>query len=208
MLLFDAPVTLKEAMSKDSPSLADIFELVLSQLKVCGDSALFGSQAVNAYVEPPRMTADVDILSTDADGLAHALRDLLSETFHIAVRVRVVANGKGFRIYQLRPDRNRHLVDVRQVDELPKTERIDGVCVVSAPDLIVMKLASLVARRNTDKGLTDRVDLHRLLFAFPRFRSEKSGPVVDRLCGSSREMWDAWLEILSERIIRSDDDEY
>ena len=207
MLLLDAPITLREAMSKE-PSLADIFKLVLSQLSVCGDAALFGAQAVNAYVEPPRMTADLDILSTDAEKLSHNLRDLLSDTFRIAVRVRVVAQGKGFRIYQLRAGKNRHLVDLRQVDELPQTQRISGVCVVSAPDLVVMKLASFVARRNTDKGISDRLDLHRLLLAFPHFRSVVSGPVVGRLRGASPDVWAAWQEILSERIERSDDDEY
>ena len=210
MLLFDAPTTLREAMTKASPSLAEIFKYVLSQMADDPeDIALFGSQAVNAYVEPPRMTADIDILSTDAEVFADNLRDNLSAAFHIAVRVRVVAHGNGFRIYQLQPGKNRHLVDVRQVDEMPRTEMVEGVPVVSAPDLIVMKLASYVARRNTDKGLTDRVDLHRLLMAFPRFRSDSSGPVVERLrSGGSRELWTAWLEILSERIVRSDDDEY
>jgi hypothetical protein len=208
MLLFDAPITLREAVSKE-PSLAEIFKYVLSQLADDPeDVALFGSQAVNAYVEPPRMTADIDILSTHAEVFADNLCDQLAEKFHIAVRVRVVARGSGFRIYQLRSGKNRHLVDVRQVDKMPQIEHVEGVPVVSAPDLIVMKLASVVARGGTDKGLTDRVDLHRLLMAFPEFRSTTSGPVVGRLRGASQDLWNAWNEILSERIVRSDDDEY
>jgi hypothetical protein len=58
---------------------------------------LFGSHAVNAYVEPATMTADVDTVSIDAHGVARDLQGLLSETFHIVLRVRSAAQGRGFR---------------------------------------------------------------------------------------------------------------
>jgi hypothetical protein len=196
-------------MDRNAPSLALVFQCVLQELTgdKCKHAALFGAQAVNAYVDPPRMTADIDILSTRAEALAHELREALTSTFHVATRVRVVAGGRGFRVYQLQPNKNRHLIDVRQVNELPHTQRIEGVCVVSAPDLVAMKLASFAARRSTDKGISDRLDLHRLLLAFPEFRLP-SGPVTRILQGAPPAVWAAWEEILSERITRSDDDDY
>ena len=207
-LLHDAPITLKEAMSSDqSPTLADVFREVLSFLSERPDAMIFGAHAVNAYVEPPRMTSDVDVMSTDAESLADDLRDRLAKKFHIAVRVRTVAGGSGFRVYQLRPEKNRHLVDVRQVDELPDAERVDGIQVVAPADLVVMKLVSFVARRSTDKGISDRLDLHRMLLAFPEFRKPRSA-VFKLLDDASVGVRGAWAEILSEQINRSDDDEY
>ena len=38
---------------------------------------VFGAQAVNAYVHEPRMTQDLDLLSTHAEGVAQALCDSL-----------------------------------------------------------------------------------------------------------------------------------
>lgn len=210
MLLHDAPITLREALSSTkSPTLAEVFRTVLASLKDRPDVALFGSHAVNAYVDPPRMTADVDVMSTDAERFAEELRDRLAEEFHIAVRVRTVAHGNGFRIYQVRrpPEKNRHLVDIRQTDELPHTERIEGIEVVAPSDLVVMKLESFVARRHTDKGISDRLDLHRLLMAFPGFRSPAS-VLAEKLSNASPGAQAAWTEILSERVERSNDDEY
>jgi len=209
-LLFDAPITLREALSSTrSPTLAEVFRLVLSSLKEHSDIALFGAQAVNAYVDPPRMTADVDVMSTSAEELAEELRDRLAEEFRIATRVRTVAHGKGFRVYQLRrlPEKNRHLVDVRQVDGFPHTEQIEGIRVVAPADLIVMKLESFVERRHTDKGISDRLDLHRLLLAFPEFRSPRSA-VAEQLRDAPTSVREAWAEILSEPIERTNDDEY
>jgi hypothetical protein len=89
--------------------------------------AVFGAQAVNAYIDEPRMTQDVDILSTRAAEFAEELRSYLAEAFHIAVRVRVVAEGHGFRIYQLRQPKNRHFAEVRQVSQLPPTQLVAEV---------------------------------------------------------------------------------
>lgn len=205
------PITVKEAMSptKHSPTLADVYRLSMSLLDERADAVLFGSHAVNLYVDPPRATADVDFMSTDAEGLAVELRDRLADRFHVAVRVRVVANGNGFRVYQARkpPEKNRHLIDVRQVDELPNFRDVDGIRVVAPADLVLLKLASFVARRHTDKGISDRLDLHRMLIAFPQFRSPSS-VVATRVRDSSPGVQEAWREILSEPIERSDDDEY
>ena len=54
------------------------------------DAVVFGAQAVNAYVDEPRMTQDLDLLSPRAEALAQELRTYLHQRFHIAVRVRQV----------------------------------------------------------------------------------------------------------------------
>ena len=58
--------------------LSKIQEAVLEFLQGRDDAVLFGAQAVNAYVSEPRMTQDVDILSTRAKALAEELREYLS----------------------------------------------------------------------------------------------------------------------------------
>src|ERR1700691_3559537 len=111
----DGSLTLREFGMREPLPLATIHDAVLEFLRGRDDAALFGAQAVNAYVDEPRMTQDVDILSTRAKSLAEELRQRLTQAFHIAVRIREVAHGSGFRIYQLREPKNRPLVDVRQV---------------------------------------------------------------------------------------------
>jgi len=204
------PTTVKEAMSPaHSPTLAEVYRLSVDLLRERPDAVLFGSHAVNLYVEPPRATADVDFMSTNAESFADELRARLAEQFHAAVRVRTVARGNGFRVYQVRrpPEPNRHLVDVRQVDDLPSARDVDGIRVVAPADLVVLKLASFVARRHTDKGISDRLDLHRMLLAFPKFRLPSSA-VEAKLRDAPPNIQEAWEEILSEPIERADDDEY
>src|SRR5437870_770815 len=123
-------------MTHEELPLATVFSDVLSFLAGRSDAALFGAQAVNAYCETERMTHDIDVLSTDAAGLAEALRARLAERFHIAARIREVAEERGFRVYQVRKPKNRHLVDVRQVDALPDRREIERVQVVAPIDLI------------------------------------------------------------------------
>jgi hypothetical protein len=98
----------------------------------------------------------------------------------MAVRVREVAAERGFRIYQLRKPKNRHLVDVRQLEQLPPAREIAGVQVIEPTDLIAMKVEALAARLNRPKGDTDRADLRRLLMAFPELKRQDSR-VRDRL---------------------------
>lgn len=89
------------AMSESLP-LATIHAAVLEFLRGREDVVLFGAQAVNAYVGEPRMTQDIDLLSTRAQELAEELRQHLSQRFHIAVRLRQIADGKGLRLVQIR----------------------------------------------------------------------------------------------------------
>ena len=84
--------------------LATIQDAVLEFLRGHDDAALFGAQAVNAYVDEPRMTQDVDILSPRAEELAEELRSHLSKKFRIAVRVRAVSGERGYRLYQVQKE--------------------------------------------------------------------------------------------------------
>ena len=111
--------------------LATVHEAVLEFLRGRSDVVVFGATAVNAYVSEPRMTQDIDLMSTRADELAEELRAFLADRFHIAVRVRIIGEGKGYRLFQIQKPRNRHLVDVRTAESLPHAERIEDVLVMS-----------------------------------------------------------------------------
>jgi len=112
-------LTFHEFAMRETLPLATIHESVLEFLEGRNDAVLFSAQAVNAYVNKPQMTQDVDLLSTDAKNLAEELREFLSEKFHIAVRVREIGD-KGLKIYQVRKEGDRRLVDVRLVGNFPK----------------------------------------------------------------------------------------
>ena len=192
---------------KEPLPLAKVQEAVLEFLRNRDDAALFGAQAVNAYVDEPRMSQDVAILSTRAAELAEELRTHLASTFHIAVRVRSVARSKGFRIYQLRQPKNRHLADVRQVVELPPTQLIAEVRVPLPEELIAQKIVSLSGRRGQPKADTDRRDLKVLLLAFPQFKSP-TGPVLDRLNAAQADesALAEWRELVATQIEPADDE--
>ena len=207
VLLTDAPLTLREFMTDEPVPLATIFREVLSLLATREDSVVFGAHAVNAYCEPERMTADIDVLCTDATRLAEDIRALVSERFRIAARVREVVAG-GFRVYQLRKPKNRHLVDVRQVPQLPPFREIGHVRVVEPAELATMKAISIAARKGQEKGLSDRLDLHRLLRAFPDLRAE-NGPIPARLAalGADAAALAAWREVVHAPLEVDDDDD-
>ena len=192
-------------MTRESLPLATIFHEVLSFVAAREDAVVFGAHAVNVYCDPPRMTADIDLLSTDAPRLASDLRSLLAERFHIAVRLREVVDG-GFRVYQLRKPKNRHLVDVRQVARLPAFRTIENVRVVEPVELAALKAIAIAGRSGHEKALSDRLDLHRLLRAFPELRAE-DGPVPARLgeLGASGDALLAWRDV-AQRPLESDDD--
>ncbi len=199
MLLHDAPLTFREFMTREEVPLAVVFREVLEWLAGRADAVLFGAQAINAWVDTPRMTEDVDVVSTRAESLADELRAHLGKTLRIAARVREVVPG-GFRVYQARKPKNRHLVDVRQVDVLPASRRVHGIAVATPVELAAMKVVSLVARRGRPKGDTDRADLRRLLVALPDLKA-KDGPVTERLraLGAGEKALRAWQEIVRER---------
>jgi len=203
----DGSLTLREFAMKEPLPLAEVHDAVLNFLRNRDDAALFGAQAVNAYVDEPRMTQDVDILSTRAAELAEEVRSHLAAEFHIAVRVRSVAQGKGFRVYQLREPKNRHLVDVRQVDDLPPTQLVADVRVPIPEELIAQKLISLCSRLGQPKADTDRRDLKVLLLAFPHLKSEE-GLVLDRLnaAHADDQALAEWCELVATEIRSENED--
>lgn len=187
--------------------LAIVHDAVLEFLRGRDDAVVYGAQAVNAYVDEPRMTQDVDIASPRAAELAEELRAYLNMKFHIAVRVRKVRDGLTYPIYQLRRPQNRHLVDLRPVAELPPCQRVKRVLVVTPAELISNKVISMVARKHKRKGIMDLADLHALLLVFPKLKAIQ-GPVADtlRAAGASEETVRAWERLVATEILPEDED--
>src|SRR6266478_10067432 len=138
----DGPLTFREFVTREPLPLATVHDAVLEFVRGREDAVMFGAQAVNAYVGEARMSQDIDLISTRAVELAEELRAHLSDRFHIAVRVRVIGAGKGYRLFQIHKPRNRHLVDLRPAESLPRAERIEDVLVMSPPALIAHKVVS------------------------------------------------------------------
>jgi hypothetical protein len=204
----DGSLTLREFAMKEPLPLARVQDAVLEFLRHRDDAALFGAQAVNAYVDEPRMTQDVDIMSTRAAELAEELRAHLAKTFTIAARIHVVADGKGFRVFQLRQPKNRHLADVRQVDVLPPTQLVADVRVPVPAELIAQKVLSYTHRKDQPKGDTDRRDLRVLLLAYPDLKCE-GGAVSERLAASAAPppALEEWRQLVAAPIDAGDSDE-
>jgi len=181
--------------------LARVQEAALEFLRHRDDAAVFGAQAVNAYVDEPRMTQDVDILSTGAADLAAELRAHLARTFTIAVRVRVVADGNGYRVFQLRQPKNRHPADVRQIAALPPNQVVADVRVPIPEELIAQKVMAYTRRRDKPKGGTGLRDVMVLLLAFPQFQRD-ARPVTERLhaAGADAEMLREWQTLAVREI--------
>jgi len=209
LLSNDSPLAFKEFVMREGVPLSQIHHLVLSYLKDRTDIAIFGAQAVNAYVDEFRMTQDVDVMALHAELLATSIRDHLHQELKIATRVRSVANGKGFKVYQVQKPKIRHLVDVRQIEKLPDYELNDGIQVVAPLELIALKVISMSARRHTPKGLTDHADLMRLLLTFPFYKTNPQS-VAESLERHSADLLaqQVWQEIASQDFQANDDDEY
>jgi hypothetical protein len=167
--MFDiGTLTFREFMMGESLPLVTIQQAVLEFLRGRDDVVVFGAQAVNAYVDAPRMTQDLDLLSPQAEALAQELRTYLRQRFHIAVRVRQVSQGRGYRVFQVRKPRNRYLVDIRVVESLPAAQRLAAVLVIVPVELIASKVQAYYQRRGRPKSGTDWRDLALLLLTFPR----------------------------------------
>jgi len=198
-------LTFQEFAMREVLPLSIIHESVLGFLQGRTDAVLFGAQAVNAYVGEPRMTQDVDLLSTRAGELAEELKDFLSEKFHIAVRIREVADGKGFRIYQIRSEGNRHLVDLRMISEFPATETIEDILVLSPVELMASKVISYHSRKGKPKAGTDYRDLGMLLLRFPELKEKVSENLRAKNVGA--EILKTWAEIVRQDFRLEDEDE-
>lgn len=206
----DGALTFREFVMREPHPLAMLHDAILEFLRDRDDAVLYGAQAVNAYVDEPRMTQDVDILSTRAHALAQEIRRNLNERFHMAACLRSIREGSGFHIYQLGHPRNRYLVDVRPVSTLPPGQRVDRVLVLMPPELVAMKIISAVDRPKTAKGLIDWADLRRLILRFPELKTE-TGPVHDRLHaavgrGQNPAILDAWRQFIIQEVLPEDED--
>jgi hypothetical protein len=207
LMLNAGVLTFREfAMSEPLP-LATSHEAVLDFLRGRADAVVFGATAVNAYVAESRMTQDIDVMSPRAADLAEELREELSERFHIAVPVREIGEGKGYRVFQIQKAGNRHLVDLRTVRTMPCAERIAGVLVMSAPELIARKVISYHKRRGQPKSGTDWRDLAMLLLTFPELKTS-NGRVSELL--KSLEATPAeiatWQDLVAQQITSPDED--
>lgn len=203
----DGALSFREFAMGETLPLATVQAAILDFLRGRDDAVLFGAQAVNAYVDEPRMSQDVDILSTRAEDLAEELRAMLHERFRIALRTRTVGGGLGFRIYQVRQPKNRHLADVRSVPELPAHRRVSGVLVVEPAELAVQKVLAITARAHSAKSDTDRADLRRLLLAFPDLKVA-DGTVAARLhaAGAGAHALGVWRDLAAQETLPEDDE--
>lgn len=200
-------LTFQEFVTHEPLPLSKIQGAVLEFLQGRDDAVLFGAQAVNAYVSEPRATQDVDIMSNRAKEFAEELREHLSERFHIAVRVREVKD-KGLRVYQVRKEGNRHLVDVRILSVLPETQSIEGVAVLTPVELIVSKVTSFISRYGKDKSWTDRRDLAVLLRRFPELKvinGEVAHLLIER--DADEKTLNFWRELAEQELVAEEEDE-
>jgi hypothetical protein len=207
-MLVDTGLTFREIVMNDPLPKGTIQQAVIDFLDGREDAAIFGAMAVNAYVDERRMTEDIDIVSPRASLLAEELRQHLNERFHIAVRVSTIRDGIGFRLYQLAKPKNRHLVDVRPVETLPLTNRIDGVLVVIPTEVIAGKVMSCVRRKGKPKSFTDRRDLAHMLLTFPEYKVEH-GEVERRLValGADEATMQLWRQLVAEEIFTEEDED-
>jgi hypothetical protein len=155
------------------------------------------------------MSQDIDLLSPRAGELAEELRVHLSDKFHIAVRLREVADGRGYRLDQIQKPSNRYLADIRLVESLPPSRRIAEVLVASPEELIALKVIAYHGRRGQPKSGTDWRDVAMLLLAFPELKIE-DGLVSKRLAAeqASGEVLSLWSELVRQEIQPENDEGY
>jgi hypothetical protein len=201
-------LTFQEFAMREPLPLATIQEAVLKFLQNRDDVVVFGAQAVNAWVSEPRMTQDIDLVSTCAEALAEEIRGYLSDRFHIAVRVREVKTGLGYRVFQIQKVGNRHLVDLRMVTELPIARRIENIWVMAPDELVAWKVIAYHSRRGKPKAGTDWRDIAMLLLKFPELKV-LGGAVRDRLVAAqaSVEVMEVWESLVAQEILAVDEDD-
>jgi hypothetical protein len=200
-------LTFREFVMHEPLPLSTIQAAILEFIQDRADVVLFGAQAVNAYVDEPRATQDVDLLSNRAAEFAEELRRHISDAFHIAVRAREIS-GKGWRIYQTRKEGNRHLADIRIQRELPASVAIERVNVLTPVELIVSKVLTYASRRGKPKAGTDWRDLAMLLLRFPELKAadgEVSRILAERDVGESAMCF--WHELVEQDFTVEDDDD-
>jgi hypothetical protein len=133
--------------------------------------------------------------------LADELCAHLSKRFHIAVCAREIAQGRGYRLYQVHKPSNRHLVDIHPVSALPPARRIARVLVAAPEELIAQKVIAYHQRRGQPKSGTDWRDLAMLLLTFPALKRAE-GPVIDRLraANADADILNLWNDLVKQKI--------
>lgn len=199
----------QEFIIKEPLPLAALQDAVFEFLRGRDDAVVIDTAAVNAYVPEPRMSQDIDLLSPRAPELAQELRSYLSDKFHIAVRIREVADGRGYRLYQIQKPTNRHLADIRLVDSLPPSRRIAEVLAASPEELIALKVIAYHGRRGQPKSGTDWRDVAMLLLSFPELKAE-NGLVAERLRAehAGDDVLNLWNELVRQEIQPENDDDF
>jgi hypothetical protein len=175
-LVIDAPLTMQEYLMKESVPLALIFRVVFDCLRSRPGTVVYGSQALNAYVSPPRMTEDIDVFAQDAPVLADEICCALHDALHLAIRVRRVQGG--FRVYQATKESRRHLVDIRPAQDLPPSQLMGDISFVTPSVLAAMKILAATQRAHLPTRHQDTVDVERLLERYPGL---KKGDGVEKL---------------------------
>lgn len=199
-------LTFQEFVMNEPLPLSQIQGAVLEFLQGRDDAVLFGAQAVNAYVAEPRATQDVDIMSNRATEFAEELKEYLSTRFHIAVRIRKIKD-KGLRVYQVRKEGNRHLVDIRIQNVFPNNQIVEQIRVLTPPELIASKVTSFKSRYGLEKSWTDRRDLTALLRRFPELKVRNGE--VERLLSDSASsdiVMAFWHELVEQELAIEDED--
>jgi hypothetical protein len=142
-------LTFQEFAMGEALPLATVQAAIFEFLKNRDDVVVFSAQAVNAWVSEPRMTQDIDLMALNAAELAEEIRQMLSRQFQIAVRVPEVKAGLGYRVYQLQKTGNRHLADIRAIEQLPEFEQIEQVRILAptGPDRSKSNCVSPTARQ-------------------------------------------------------------
>lgn len=201
-------LTFREFAMGEQLPLAVIQEAVLDFLRDRDDVVVFGAQAVNAWVNEPRMTQDIDLLALEAGRLAEEIRSYLNDTFQIAVRVREVKTHLGYRVSQLQKLGNRYLVNIRAIETLPLAERIEQVLVMAPAELLAYKVMAYYRRRGKPKAGTDWRDIAMLLLTFPQFQEDPT-LVTERLAAAQAtpEMIALWDELAQQVFESIDEDE-
>lgn len=207
--MFDAgTLTFQEFVTSEKLPLATIQSAILEFLREHEDVVVAGAQAVNAYVDEPRMTQAVDLITVRAKEFSNELKGFLASRFHVAIRVRELQNTKRYRIYQLRKPSNRHLADVREVNVLPQAQRVNGVQVIVPAELMASKIVAYYQRRGTLKSGIDWRDIMMLLLTFPKLKTA-TGAVTERLKATASPpcVMEVWRQFVATDI-KPQKDEY
>jgi hypothetical protein len=201
----DGSLTFREFAMREPLPLATIHDAVLEFLRARTDAVLFGVHAINAYVDEPRMTQYVDILSPRAAELAEELRAELAQRFQIDIRNRMIVPGFRYLLEQVRQPKNRGLVVLRRTDGLPDHQVVEDVLVAQPTDLICQRVVSMVDRPGTAREMMDLADIYRLLLTFPELKA-REGQVARRLreSGAPDFVLDAWHDVAESEIVGED----